>query len=342
MTPQQNLIAALNGETPASTPLSAYEWFFRNEDPATVRRLTDQGLLLSRGVGTYQIIEHGTETETREYVKDGVGHWAITKTTPVGAVTMGGPHGWLTEHFVKKPEDYTVLQWITEHSEVVPNYDVYPAAVDEMGERGVVTLGISRTPAMVINVDWAGTEQFCMDVAMEVEELFDLYEAKRKLFLEEVGTIAAGPGRFVQCIENLTISMLGPQRYRDLLMNVYEEICPILHAADKRITMHYDGALQVIADQIAAAPFDGIESLTEPPEGDMLYDQCRAAWPDKVFWANINVDCYALPPEQLAQEVLAKRERAGKRALAFEISEDLPKNWEDAISVVLRALEMAG
>ncbi|MEI6083723.1 MAG: hypothetical protein WCS70_05420, partial [Verrucomicrobiota bacterium] len=199
-----------------------------------------------------------------------------------------------------------------------------------------------RTPAMIINVDLAGTEQFCLDLAQETPELFELYHARVKLFLEEVKAEAAGPGHFVKLIENLTISMLGPKWYRALLMPVYEQAFPILHAAGKRVFVHYDGALKVIADQIAGAPFDGIESLTEPPEGDLLYDECRALWPDKTFWAHINVNCYGLPPEQLMEAVIAKRQRAGKRGLAFEVSEDLPANWQQSIPVVLRALELAG
>ena len=97
-----------------------------------------------------------------------------------------------------------------------------------------------------------------------------------------------------------------------------------------------------ITRHIAAAPFHMIESLTEPPEGDMTYAQCRAAWPDKVFWGNINLENYYLPPDQLRQEVIAKRERAGKRAFAFELSEDLPLNWRDSIPIVLKTLEELG
>ena len=116
----------------------------------------------------------------------------------------------------------------------------------------------------------------------------------------------------------------------------------MLEAADKRVMVHYDGALNVIADRIAAAPFHMIESLTEPPEGDMTYDLCRAAWPDKVFWANINVDLYAQPEDILRQAVIDKRQRAGKKALAFEISEDLPANWQETIPVVLDTLKDLG
>jgi EAL domain-containing protein (putative c-di-GMP-specific phosphodiesterase class I) len=85
-----------------------------------------------------------------------------------------------------------------------------------------------------------------------------------------------------------------------------------------------------------------IESLTEPPEGNMTYDECRSAWPDKGFWGNINVELYGLPLEQLAESVIAKRERAGKRALAFEISEDVPANWRESVPVVLETLEKLG
>jgi len=191
-------------------------------------------------------------------------------------------------------------------------------------------------------VDWAGTEQFCMDLALELPELFELYEARKRLFLQETQLIARGPGRFVKWFENLTVGMLGPQRYSDLLVSVYNECVPMLGAAGKRVMVHYDGALSVIADHIAQAPFHMIESLTEPPEGDMSYDQCRRAWPDKVFWANINVDLYAEPEPILRQAVVDKRQRAEKKALAFEISEDLPANWQQSIPIVLDTLRELG
>jgi hypothetical protein len=41
------------------------------------------------------------------------------------------------------------------------------------------------------------------------------------------------------------------------------------------------------------APFHIIDSLTEPPEGDMMYDGCRRMWPNRVLWGNINLDLYS-------------------------------------------------
>jgi hypothetical protein len=352
-TARELLTTVLNGGTPERTPLSIYKWFF--EDPRypveAWQPLIERGLGVSTGCATVRRIEHGVQHQVETRV-EGERRFVIQrKVTPVGTlqcvdVYPTGPDqgilGWTQEYWIKEPHDYQVRQWIVEHTELQPDYTAFAELDERVGSQGIVLVEGGRTPLMSICVDWAGTERFCIDVASGVDELFSLYEAQRKLFLEETRLMAAGPGRFCRWLENLTIGNLGPKRYERLLLNVYDEAVPILEQAGKRVMVHYDGALRVIRGQIARAPFHIIESLTEPPEGDLRYDECRAAWPDKVFWANINVQAYSLPPEQLRAEVIAKRERAGKRGLAFEISEDVPANWREAVPVVLETLEELG
>jgi hypothetical protein len=348
MTVRENLITVLEGGTPEKTPLSIYNWNMnavtaeeladRLEDPEW-RRLLDMGLALTHHCEILEAVEHGVETKV-ERDGDSV---VETKITPLGSVRQVHRGDWQEEFWIKTPDDYRIYTWIVKHTEIVPRYERYEAGERVVGDQGVVVLTgtgnwLHRTPAMKINVDLAGTQQFCMDIALEVPELFDLYEALLEQFLEEQRLLAAGPGRYVKWLENLTISMLGPDRYRDLLMSVYKEAVPVLEAGGKRVMVHYDGALSVIKDQIAEAPFHMFDSLTEPPEGDMLYDECRTLWPGKVFWANINVDLYRQPADVLRQAVIDKRGRAGKRALAFEISEDRPHDWQKTIPVVLETL----
>jgi len=73
----------------------------------------------------------------------------------------------------------------------------------------------------------------------------------------------------------------------------------------------------------------------------MTLAQARAGFPAKVFWANINVGVYALPPADLRRWVRERVQAAAPdgRGLAFEISEDLPPNWREAIPVVLEVLK---
>ena len=72
----------------------------------------------------------------------------------------------------------------------------------------------------------------------------------------------------------------------------------------------------------------------------MSLAEARAAWPDKLFWSNINVACYYLPPEQLKAVVLERVAQAAPdgKGLAFEVSEQCPHNWKESLPVVLEAL----
>ena len=356
MTPHQSLIAALEGEVPEITPLTIYDWNMgavTSEELAekmqqpTWRRLLQQGLTVRCHCPVVKAVEHGVEYHVVEEEVDGAVRRREIKATPIGKIEKVTRNGWHYEDWIKSPADYKTQQWIIEHTELIPDYEAFARAEQVVGDQGVIVLAGSgnwqhRSPAMCINVDLAGTERFCMDLAMDLPELRQLYAALRRLFLEEQHLIAAGPGRYVAWFENLTSAMLGPQRYRELLVSVYEEAVPIQTSGNKRVMVHYDGQLKAIADQIATAPYAIIDSLTEPPEGDMTYDECRRHWPALVFWANINVDLYYHPADELREAVIAKRERAGKKGLAFEVSEDLPTTWEKSIPVVLNTLQELG
>lgn len=60
-----------------------------------------------------------------------------------------------------------------------------------------------------------------------------------------------------------------------------------------------DGNLKCLAELLNQTGIDGIESITQPPEGDMTYGEARKAMFGKMFWTNINVSDYGLHPEEL-------------------------------------------
>jgi len=353
MTSRELLITALDGGTPPRTPLAIYDWCMGATTTNQLRekmhqpqwqRLIDRGLAVRCHCPVIRAIEHGAESSVEETRQGGDVLRTQIKKTPVGTLRKTSRNGWHQDHWIKCAEDYKIQQWIVEHTELVPNYEALAEAEDTLGEDGIVVLTgaanwMHRTPAMCINVDWVGTERFCLDLGLGLPELFELCNAEKKLFMEEQRLMATAPGRYVAWIENFTANMLGPRRYEELLMPVYREAVPIHEAAGKRVMVHYDGTLRAVAELIAEAPFHIVDSLTEPPEGDMTFDACRAAWPDKVFWANINVDLYYRPEHELQEIVRSMCTRAGRGGLAFEISEDLPSNWEQSVPVVLRTLE---
>ncbi len=347
----------LEGRTPSVTPYTILDWNMEraisSDDLVNRisddrwRRLLDMGLTIRHHSSPVRAIEHEVECTVEERTEGKDIYRVETKTTPVGSIRCVTRNGWGHEDWVKTDDDYKVQQWVVENTELVADFEAVEKAEQIVGEHGFVALTghgrwLHRTPLMTLNIDYLGTERFCMDLAMKKPELFELCRAQEKLFLDEQRLIASGPGRYVVLYENITVSMLGPVRYADLMMPVYRKAVAIHEAANKRVMVHYDGALNLIADQIADAPFHVIDSLTEPPEGDMEYQRCRSLWPDKVLLANINVDQYYQPAEILKQAVIDKRNRLGKKAVAFEISEDTQTNWQQTIPVVLDALQELG
>ena len=74
---------------------------------------------------------------------------------------------------------------------------------------------------------------------------------------------------------------------------------------------------------------------------DQPIAEARATWPEKLFWCNIRVGDYGLPPQELREKVLGLVEEGSVdgRLFAFEVSEQYPDNWRESMPVVLEALE---
>ena len=112
-------------------------------------------------------------------------------------------------------------------------------------------------------------------------------------------------------------------------------------ATDKRLQVHYDGKLRVIADDIRDLPFDGLDSFTPPPEGDMTAAEARQQWPDKFLWLHPTLDWYSRPPDELAHNIRGMAAAAGRLAgrYCLMISEEVPPNWETTVPLILKTLD---
>jgi len=251
---------------------------------------------------------------------------------------------WRQEHFIKRPEDYRIMTRALEGVRVFPDDSAFLRSEAELGDGGITVgqiqgLGSGRTPLMVVQIDWAGLERFSLDLAEERPELIELLEVMTAIKLDEIRAAAETPATQIKLWENLSIDTLGPVQFRHRLAPLYRQIIDILDAAGKRLLVHYDGRLRVIADDIAALGFDGIDSFTEPPEGDMSVAEARAAWPDKFLWLHPNLGWYSRPDDELAAQIRRIVREAGPSRFCLMISEEVPPDWQRSVPTVLRTLE---
>jgi hypothetical protein len=136
------------------------------------------------------------------------------------------------------------------------------------------------------------------------------------------------------------IDAVGPHAYRKYLVPVYQAINAILHDAGKRLMVHYDGKMRLIAEDIARLGFD-IDSLTPLPEGDMDPAEARALWPGSFFWLHPSLTWFLLPTDDLVSRFRKMARDVGPRRFCFELSEAVPPNWREGIPAVLKGLESA-
>lgn len=339
---RERLEAFWSGEKPDQIPYTIYqnEWRHTADDPAWVPMFED-GLGVTWNLPTFKTVYKNVESAEETFTENGKTVQRKILRTSVGEIFETYVDGWHHKYLLETAEDYAVMTYIVKHTELSPAYDKFLRLDADIAPYGVPLVALGRTPFQVMLVDFAGLEKFSFHLFDLTAEVQELYEAMLVNYRKAVEITAAGPGRFVSVLENFTAESLGPKRYEEFLLPIYKELFPILQSAGKIIGTHYDGQLAACKHLIADAPMDLIESLTPPPEGNLTLTEAREVWPNKLFWSNINVGCYDLPPKQLQDTVLQRVVEASSDGtqLAFEVSEQYPDNWKESIPVVLEALK---
>ena len=340
---RERLEAALRGEPVTHPVFAVYDGFVKTRPQVDWPRLFGLGLGL---ISHADVIRHehpnlGIEETTRRV--DGQVRRDVRWITDAGELHEWYLDDWKQEHFIKTPGDYRIMRRAWEGVRIVPDGSAYAASERDVGGNGVTLgniagMGLGRTPLMVLQVDWVGLEQWSMDLADELPEMLELLEFMNELKLEEFRQAVLTPARQIKLWENLSIQTLGPAQYRRHLVPLYSRILSILEKADRRLLVHYDGQTRAIADQIAALDFDGIDSLTPSPEGDLTIAEARRQWPDKMLWCHPSLGWYRDDGDALVRRIREMARDAGPTRFCLMISEEIPPDWERTVPLVLAAL----
>ncbi len=335
---------ALAGEVIEHPVYAVYDWFAENR-----LRAEDWEMLFEKGLGRINhanLVRHehpNFELEETVSQQDGKVRRDVRLITDQGELHEWYLGDWQQEHFIKTSEDYKIMAGALEGVRVIPDDQPFLDSEAALGDRGITLgelrgLGQGRTPLMVLQIDWVGLEQFSMDLAYEKPELFELLEMMNEIKLEEIRQAVKTSATQIKLWENLSIETLGPVYYRRHLVPLYKQILEIMNAADKRLLVHYDGQLKIISEEIAALDIDGIDSLTEPPEGNILVVEAREAWVDKFLWLHPNLQWYRLPKKELSEQIRRVVQQAGPKRFCLMISEDVPPDWQETVPAILETL----
>jgi hypothetical protein len=348
-TPRSRIRAALRGEWTDRVPFSVY-WLFLPRGEAE-RRLRNAGVAVVERVPVYRVEMPGVQIITHEYFEDGVRTQRETVHTPVGEVYATrvldpnyGTSWWDRDKYVKRPEDYRVLEYMVRDTRYVPNYDAFRLAEERLGEDGYVIGNTDYTPLHKLLVDWLGIERFSLDLRLCPDALFGLYEQLCRKQREMYRVAAGSPAELMIYGGNIHEDVIGLARFEAYDVPPLNEFADTVHAAGKLSACHLDANMSTLVQAVAGCRVDVVEAFTPVPTCDVTVAEARAAWPDKVLWVNYPSSLHIEAPEAIwAGTLRILREAAPGLRFLVGITEDIPEDaWRDSLSVISEAIGRHG
>lgn len=343
MTIRERLEKTIAGEPVKQPVYAVYDWFVKNRD-IDWQSLFDLGLGQINHAAVIDFERPNAEIIETRSEQNGRVRRDVRWVTDMGELHEWYLDEWRQEYLVKNSGDYRIVAHALAGTKYSATDEYFEQSENELSERGLTIGHITwtgmekRTPLQSIQIDMAGLERFSMDLACEQPELIELIEIMNEQMVEVFRCVLQTKAQQIKLWENLSIETMGPAVYRKYLIPLYERILKTIEGSNKRIVMHYDGKLKVIAGDIRKLRFDGIDSLTPPPEGDMAIAEARKAWPEKFLWLHPSLGWYHLPEKQLIENVTRMAKDAGPGRYCMMISEEVPPRWRRTVPLVLATL----
>ncbi len=329
VTVRERILAALAWEEPDQVPLTIYDALV--PDRGTERDLREIGVGMIARAAAHRVEHREVHFESQEYWDYGRKMVRHTIHTPVGElsrVEQREPihgHTSTVEHYIKRPQDYAVMEFVYEDAVYRDNYHAIREAQDIMGERGLLIIRVAKGPIQEILYQMTGLERFAIDFYEHPELIDSLYELMVLRYDELYDLAAEAPAEILQAADNITADVVGVERFRRYCMPCYERHSRRLAGTGKRLAVHMDGRLRALMTPIGEARFDILEAFTPAPTGDTTVREAREAWPKKALWLNFPSSVHIQESQAIAAHTRRLIDEAGsKRGLVIGISEDVP------------------
>ena len=355
MTPLERVEAVLWGHGPDHVPFTVYE--SKLPPCAVERQLRNEGLCIhNRHYTPMKSVTPNCSVETHTYTPppqtgDVYAGETLVKTTtrtPAGdLIAVNKPAGftsWRVELPFKTADDYPALIALAEDTQFLPDHETYEKALAWMGDDVILraTLGYSPLQAIIYNL--MGVETFCIEWAERRDRVMELYEALAARDRRAFEVLATGPCPYVQYCGNVSPQIVGRERFRELILPLYDEFGAMLHEHGKLFGCHLDADCGLLADLIGESELDFIEAFTPAPDTDMSIADARRAWPCKILWANFPSSVHLADQEQIyATACQMIDEDGGSQKLIIGITEDVPEDrWQENFLTINRACREYG
>jgi uroporphyrinogen-III decarboxylase len=307
MTHRERLLAVIEGKAPDRIPwiprLSL--WYTAQQKlgklPDRFRGMNLRQIERDLGLGTparngriFKTQLSGVEIKTKRK-----GVETLTEyTTPVGTVSIVYRHSeelarvglpsLQIEHMIKHKADYPVVEYIINHTEVIPTYEEYLAYEEAIGDEGVPLVSLGSCPIHRILREFIGYNDgfyALYDYPAQIESLLaslEIYAAKlQRVALES-------PAKMILYGIHFDSQMTPPPLFKEYFLPHFKAFSKALHERDKILVCHADNDTKFLLSLIKEAGFDMAECFVTAPMVHCTLAEARQDWGnDVIIWGGI-------------------------------------------------------
>ena len=348
MTFKERFLAFIQGRPHDQVPFMIYDMMIPTETLDSVLGPNRIGLL--RWSAVHRVVSPNCRFSIEPFTAGGLRWERRALVTPKGtlyeekAFEPAYDSGSIRSHFVKEPADYDILCAYLEDCQVLPDYDRYHRDAAELGDRGWPLVAVHRCSWQQLWVQWVGIGDLGYHLVDDPERVMRtialLQAQQRRIF----AIAAASPAPFVDFPDNITAPTIGPRRFRQYCVPMYDELGSMLEERGAIATCHMDGDLKPLWKDIAGCKIRGLDSFSPYPDNDTHVAEAISMWPDKRLMVNFPSSVHLREPEQVrqfAEEMLAVAGHSGR--LEIQISENVPHSvWRTTLPIIADACEAFG
>lgn len=347
MTMKERMLAVLKGEPVDHSPFVTY-----NHNAAPNEEIW--AALGRNHMGVYRgTYIHKTENDecklvTEDIVRNGREGLRKSIITPKGTLFEEHLKQYdlntyaMTKHYVETREDLEILLYYFRTCRCVPYHQYFYNNLEEVGDDGIVSVSVERTPFQQMWILWASMIDLSY-LILDCEDLVEECMSEISRMLGEQFEIMAKavkelPIPLVEFPENMTAPCIGEERFEKYCIPYYRRLKEMI--GDTMLGIHADGDVKILAPQIARSGLDFLESFSPPPDNDMPLSEAVKVWPNMSFFINFPSSVHLDTPEKIYETAMEIMKVCQGRKMWIQASESVPPGvWKKSYPEIIRAVE---
>ena len=193
-------------------------------------------------------------------------------------------------HFIKRPEDLKILQYIFKNRKVVPNYQEFEKINEIWSHYGlpVALAPVCVSPLQTLITRFAGIQKV-IEIFIENKKILEeTIEILQNCDNEIFKILENSPALIIEFPENLSCDITGKNFIERYEMPYWKKRIKQLKEKGKFVGIHNDGYLKTSLPLLIESGFDFVEAITPAPFGDISIKEIFEIVDEKIIiWGGI-------------------------------------------------------